>query len=92
MTAVDGLDALTTLKTEKIDLIVSDIQMPRMDGFGLTSSIRGDPALSRLPVILVTSLEAREDRERGVEAGANAYIIKKGFDQNVLLETIDRLI
>jgi len=91
-TAVDGVDALTMLKTQNVDLVVSDIQMPRMDGFELTMKIRGEEKLSALPVVLVTSLSSREDRERGVDAGADAYIIKSSFDQNDLLETIERLI
>ena len=91
-TAVDGVDAMTALKTQDVDLLVSDVSMPRMDGFDLTAKIRGDEKLSELPVVLVTSLETREDREHGVDAGANAYIIKSSFDQNNLLETIERLI
>lgn len=91
-TAVDGQDGLTTLKTASFDLVVSDVQMPRMDGYELTSKIRQDKVLSELPVILVTSLGSREDRERGIEAGASAYIIKTSFDQGNLLETVKRLI
>ena len=91
-TAVDGQDGLTTLKTGSFDLVVSDVQMPRMDGYELTTHIRQDKALGDLPVILVTSLGSREDRERGVEAGASAYIIKSSFDQGSLLETVKRLI
>jgi two-component system chemotaxis sensor kinase CheA len=91
-TAVDGQDGLTTLKTAPFDLVVSDVQMPRMDGYELTSKIRQDKVLSELPVILVTSLGSREDRERGIEAGASAYIIKTSFDQGNLLETVKRLI
>jgi two-component system chemotaxis sensor kinase CheA len=91
-TAVDGQDGLTTLKTAPFNLVVSDVQMPRMDGYELTSRIRQDKALAELPVILVTSLGSREDRERGIEAGASAYIIKTSFDQGNLLETVKRLI
>lgn len=91
-TAVDGADALTTLKHEPVDLVVSDVQMPQMDGFELTSKIRADPALSTLPVILITSLAGREDRARGVDAGANAYLVKSSFDQSDLLEAIGRLL
>jgi two-component system chemotaxis sensor kinase CheA len=91
-TAVDGIDAITRLKTEDFDLVVSDIEMPRMDGFDLTLKIRDDKKLSELPVILVTALEKREDRERGIEAGANAYIVKSSFNQENLLEVIRRLI
>lgn len=92
VTAVDGQDGLTSLKTAPFDLVVSDVQMPRMDGYELTSRIRQDKALSELPVILVTSLGSREDREKGIEAGASAYIIKTSFDQGNLLETVKRLI
>ncbi len=91
-TSVDGVDAWTALKSEQFDLVVSDIEMPRMDGFELTESIRGDERLSELPVVLVTSLGSREDRERGIEVGANAYIAKGSFDQNNLLETVERLV
>jgi two-component system chemotaxis sensor kinase CheA len=91
-TAVDGIDALTRLRTEHADLVVSDVDMPRMNGFDLTAKIRADRELADLPVVLVTSLDSREDRERGVEAGANAYIVKSSFDQSNLLEVIRRLI
>lgn len=91
-TAVDGLDGYTTLKTGAFDLIVSDVEMPRMDGFGLTAKIRADKQLTRLPVVLVTALESREHRERGIDVGANAYIVKSSFDQSNLLEIIQRLI
>jgi two-component system chemotaxis sensor kinase CheA len=91
-TAVDGVDGYTTLKTEAFDLVVSDVEMPRMDGFGLTAKIRGDKQFARLPVVLVTALGSREHRERGIDAGANAYIVKSSFDQSNLLEIIRRLI
>lgn len=91
-TAVDGADALTTLKFERVDLLISDVQMPRLDGFELTSKIRSDPGLSTLPVILITSLASQEDKARGVDAGANAYIVKSSFDQSDLLEAIRRLL
>ena len=91
-TAVDGIDAFTRLKTEEFDLVVSDVDMPRMNGFDLTTKIRSDKKLADTPVVLVTALDSREDRERGIEVGANAYIIKSSFDQSNLLETIKRLI
>ena len=90
VTAVDGVDAMTRLKTEKVDAVVSDVDMPRMNGFDLTQKIREDEGLADLPVILVTSLGSREDRERGIDAGANAYIVKSSFDQSDLLETLSR--
>lgn len=91
-TAVDGADALTTLRFEPADLLISDVQMPRMDGFELTAKVRADKDLSTLPVILITSLASREDKARGVDAGANAYIVKSSFDQSDLLEAIGRLL
>ena len=91
-TAVDGQDAFTKLKTEPFDLVVSDVEMPKMDGFQLTSNIRREKKFEDLPVVLVTSLESREDREKGIDAGANAYIIKGGFDQNNLLDVIEKLL
>jgi two-component system chemotaxis sensor kinase CheA len=91
-TAVDGMEAWTYLKSETCDLVVSDVDMPRMDGFELTTRIRGDAALRDLPVILVTAMESREHRERGVLAGANAYVIKSNFEESNLLEIIHRLL
>jgi two-component system chemotaxis sensor kinase CheA len=91
-TAVDGVDALTALKVEDFDAVVSDIEMPRLNGFGLTEKIRGDKKLANLPVVLVTALETAADRERGVDVGANAYIVKSSFDQSNLLEVIERLV
>ncbi len=91
-TAVDGAEALTELKAGDFDLLVSDIEMLRMNGFELTAKIREDKRLAELPVVLVTSLDSREDRERGIDVGANAYIVKSSFDQSNLLETIRRMI
>ncbi len=91
-TAVDGADAWALLKTGNFDVVVSDIEMPRMDGFELTAKIRGDETLKNIPVVVVTSLESREDRERGIDVGANAYIIKSGFEQNNLLSVVKRLV
>lgn len=90
--AVDGLDALMMLRSQDFDLVVSDVDMPRLNGFDLTNRIRTDKQLADLPVILVTTLASREDQERGIEVGANAYITKSNFDQNTLLEAIRRLI
>ena len=91
-TAVDGSEAYTTLKTGDFDLVVSDIEMPRLDGFGLTKKIRSDKKYAEIPVILVTGLETQEDREKGIDAGANAYIVKSSFDQSNLLEIVARMI
>ena len=91
-TAVDGVDAFTILREEHFELVVSDVEMPRMNGFDLTGRIRSDKRLAELPVILVTALESREERERGIDAGANAYIVKSNFEQSNLLDTVRRLV
>ncbi len=91
-TAVDGADAFASLKTGEFDLVVSDVDMPRMNGFDLTARVRADKKFPELPIILVTALESREDRERGIDVGANAYIVKSSFDKSNLLEAIKRLI
>jgi two-component system chemotaxis sensor kinase CheA len=91
-TAVDGMDALAQLRTTPFDLVVSDVDMPRMNGFDLTAAIRANSTLAALPVVLVTALDSRHDRERGLEVGANAYVLKRSFDQNNLLEIIRQLI
>ncbi len=90
--AIDGMDALTRLRTGHFDAVVSDVDMPRMNGLDLTEQIRRNPAWANLPVILVTALESRQDRERGIEVGANAYIVKSSFDQSNLIEVLQRLV
>ena len=92
VTAIDGVEGFTKLKEENFDLVLSDVDMPRMNGFDLTTKIRSDEILVEKPIVLVTSLSKREDRERGMEVGANAYIVKSSFDQSNLLEVIDRLV
>jgi two-component system chemotaxis sensor kinase CheA len=91
--AADGLEALGLLQqSEPFDLVVADVEMPRMDGFQLTEAIRRDERLRQTPVVLVTSLVGQDHRERGVAAGADAYIVKSLFEQGQLLETIGRLL
>lgn len=91
-TAVDGMDAYRFLREEDFHLVVSDVEMPRMNGFELTEKIRSDKKLSEMPVILLTALSSREDRERGIDVGASAYIVKSTFDQTGLLNVIKKLI
>lgn len=92
-TACHGLEALEAIATEgHFDLVVTDLQMPELDGLGLLAAIRSDPDHAMLPVAIVTSQSSDEDRRRGAEAGADAYIIKGEFDQQALLETVDRLV
>jgi two-component system chemotaxis sensor kinase CheA len=90
-TAVDGLDALSRLRNARYDVVVSDVEMPHMDGLALTASIRANPATAELPVILVTSLQTPEQREAGLRAGADAYFTKGSFDQDRLLATVRRV-
>jgi two-component system chemotaxis sensor kinase CheA len=91
--ATDGEEALAILVTDGLpSLIVSDINMPRLDGFELTHRIKQDSRYADIPVILVTSLDSPADKARGIEAGADAYIVKSRFDQGNLLETIEQLI
>jgi two-component system chemotaxis sensor kinase CheA len=95
LTAADGQEAWESIRQNEKglpDLVISDINMPRMDGFVLTQSVKGDGRYAHVPMILVTSLDSPQDRLHGMEAGADAYIVKSTFDQRELLETIDRLI
>ena len=89
-TAVDGAEAFATLRETGFDIVVSDVDMPRLNGFDLTARIRADRKLADLPVILVTALESRQDRERGIDVGANAYVVKSSFEQSNLLEIVHR--
>jgi two-component system chemotaxis sensor kinase CheA len=92
VTAVDGVDGFNKLQSRAFDAVISDIQMPNLDGLQLTERIRQHREYNELPVVLVTTLASDADRQRGAEAGANAYITKGSFNQEVLLETLERLI
>jgi two-component system chemotaxis sensor kinase CheA len=92
-TAHDGRKALESIgRSSDIDLVLTDVQMPEMDGFELLKAIRRRAEHSALPVVIVTSRGGEDDRRRGVEEGADAYIVKDEFDQQTLLETIKRLV
>lgn len=90
--AVDGEEALQKLRAEPVDLAIVDLQMPRMDGFQLIEQMKKDHRLAKLPVIIVTSLESREEKERGLALGADAYIVKRKFDHKGLLEAIRQIL
>ncbi|MBI9034251.1 MAG: response regulator [Bacteroidales bacterium] len=90
--AVDGAEAYRYLQQSVFDCVISDIEMPNMTGIELTQEIRKQDKYSGLPIILVTALRTQQDRERGLEAGANAYIEKGGFNPQYLLDIIKRLI
>lgn len=92
ITAGDGEEAFETTRNETFDLIVTDIEMPRLDGFALTRRLRQDERYHAVPIVMVTSLEREEDKRKGVAAGADAYIVKSAFDQSNLLEIIRGLI
>ena len=90
--ARDGIEALEQLETEIVDLVLTDVEMPRMDGFTLTEQIRSRPAMSNIPVLILTSLSNDTDRQRGMDAGADGYIVKSAFDEHSLLAAVDRVI
>ena len=91
VTAIDGQDAILKMQEKNFDVIVSDVQMPNMGGLELTEKIKQDNRYSKIPVILVTAMESDEDKKRGIQVGADAYIVKSSFDQSNLLTTIKRL-
>lgn len=91
LVAVDGADGWRLLQERGADIVVSDVNMPRMDGLALCETVRSSGRFRELPFVLVTSLASEEDRRRGVEVGADAYIVKGDFDQELLIETIERL-
>ena len=90
--AVDGLDGYNKLINRKFDAVLSDVEMPHLDGFSLTAKIRRHPEYRELPIILVTTLDSDKDKKKGSNAGADAYIIKGKFNQAFLLETLGRLV
>jgi CheY-like chemotaxis protein len=92
VTAVDGLDGAARLKGDPADLVLSDVEMPGMDGFTLTRTIRRTRGWEQVPVIIMTSRGAEEDQKAGLDAGASAYLLKTEFDQTQLVETVRRLV
>jgi two-component system chemotaxis sensor kinase CheA len=91
-TASSGEEALVHLAQEPADLVLTDYEMPGMDGFALTAAIRAQPRLASLPVIVMTSRADDESRRRGLEAGADAYFVKRAFDERLLLDAVERLL
>ncbi|HVU76780.1 MAG TPA: response regulator [Gaiellaceae bacterium] len=86
----EGLDRL--LADDEIELVLTDIEMPEMDGFELTRAIRANPERGSTPIVVLTSRNDEHDRRRGLEAGADAYMVKRSFDQHTLLDTVERLV
>lgn len=89
-TAVDGAEGLQKLQQDRFSAIISDVEMPNLSGIAMTEQIRASHL--DIPIVLVTTLAKATDRERGLKAGANAYLTKGDFDQNLLLDTLRRLI
>ncbi len=90
--AANGEEAWQILQGSRFDAVVSDVEMPRMDGFALTQMIRRSPGHSALPVVLVTALEKQEERARGLEVGASAYLVKSSFERDSLVKTLERFV
>jgi two-component system chemotaxis sensor kinase CheA len=91
--ASDGSEGLDRVSADpEIDLVITDLEMPKMNGLELTRAIRARPESASLPVVIVTSLGSDDDRQAGVEAGADAYMVKASFDQHALLDTVERLV
>jgi two-component system chemotaxis sensor kinase CheA len=90
--ASDGIEALSHLENEVFDLVLTDIEMPRMNGFELTEHIRAHPTMSNVAILILTSLASDADRRRGMDVGADGYIVKSSFDEQSLLAAVDRLV
>lgn len=90
--AVDGMDGWNAIRSVHYDLIVTDVDMPRMDGIGLVSLIKADPSRKDIPVVIVSYKDREEDRLRGLDAGANRYLTKSSFHDETFLTTIVDLI
>jgi two-component system chemotaxis sensor kinase CheA len=91
-TACDGLEAIDQLARGSIDLVLTDIEMPEMDGFELLHAIRGSAERASLPVVMVTGLGTAEQRQRGADEGADGYIVKEDYDQQAMLDMVSRLV
>jgi two-component system, chemotaxis family, sensor kinase CheA len=91
-TACDGAEALAMLAEQPADLVVTDLEMPNVDGFLLTSRIRAHPRLANIPVLIVSSRASEADHQRGLDAGADGYIVKTSFDESGLLSAVSRLL
>jgi CheY-like chemotaxis protein len=89
--AQDGVEAMARLNAGSYDLLLTDLQMPNMDGFTLTRRVKSSAELAKLPVIILSSLASPEDKRRGVDAGADAYLVKGELGVESLAQAIDRL-
>jgi twitching motility two-component system response regulator PilG len=89
--ASDGLEGLAKARVEKPDLVVTDVRMPRMDGFELLAALRQDPALSKIPIVLLTSLDDEASREKGKLLGATAFL-HKPVGPDALRATVQKIL
>ena len=90
--AEDGLDGLQKARLEAFDAVLTDVEMPRMDGFTLTATLRQEERYRHVPIVIITSREKEEDKRRGIQVGADAYIVKGDFDQSNLVDTLETLL
>ena len=90
--AVDGIDGWNTIRTGQYDLVVSDIDMPRMTGLEFVKAIRADPKVKSIPVVIVSYKDRDEDRSKGLDVGANYYLTKSSFHDGQFLKAIEDLI
>jgi two-component system chemotaxis sensor kinase CheA len=88
----DGAEAWRLVQDGGADVVVTDIEMPHMDGIALTQAIRGSARLRDLPVVLISALESEDDKARGLRAGASAYLVKSAFDQRELLDVLEQIL
>jgi chemotaxis protein histidine kinase CheA len=91
-TAIDGLDALAKLDAESYDMVITDLEMPRLDGFGLVRRMRNQPKYEDIPILIISTRESAEERMRGLEAGADAYLVKQQLDGESLMKSINVLV
>jgi CheY-like chemotaxis protein len=90
--AVNGKEAWDLLQSQRFSLLITDVIMPIMDGFALTELVKQSSELRNMPVIIVTSLGSETEKKRGIDAGANAYIIKSEFESDKLLQIVEQLV
>jgi two-component system, chemotaxis family, sensor kinase CheA len=90
--AVDGRDALAKVRAQPPDLILTDIDMPAMNGFELIAAVRGDPASREIPVVVLTTRGSDDDKRRALMAGADAYIVKQDFSESTLHDTLEQFV
>jgi len=92
LVAEDGHAALGMLTRERVDLMLTDVEMPGMNGFDLTRAVRAHPEMANLPVVILTSKASAEDHQKGLDAGADAYIVKDSFGEATLLAAVEGLL